>query len=205
LPNLTLPHDPVAAPNRPLPMLTLFRAGRVTVKQFLGALALIALFTGPAFAQEKPESAPTAFSNANPNPWEFSFTSSGYIVPGGQSYVNPVLTANRCWPHLEARYNSEAFNTGSLWVGYNFSKGKKLVLTFTPMVSGVFGNLNGFAPGHVITLTDKRVQLHSQGEYVFDAQNRGGSVFSSCNHRESLPSLPASSANCLRSPIPDRS
>ena len=35
---------------------------------------------------------------------------------------------------LEARYNYEALETGSVWAGYDFNAGKKLVLDLTPMV-----------------------------------------------------------------------
>ncbi len=131
----------------------------------------------PSPPQETTPSAPGASSNAAPNPWAFALTTSGYIVPGGPSYVSPDLTADRGWLHLEARYNYEALETGSLWVGYNFSAGKKLVLNVTPMFGGVFGNLNGVAPGYLFTLTYKKVQLYSSGEFVFDAQNRSGNYF----------------------------
>jgi hypothetical protein len=40
----------------------------------------------------------------------------------------------RGWLHLEARYNYEALETGSVWAGYDFNAGKKLVLDLTPMV-----------------------------------------------------------------------
>jgi hypothetical protein len=149
------------------------------LKRCLGLLALAALHTSPVGAQEKTDTAPAASSNVAPNPWAFSLATSGYIVPGGQSYINPDFTANRGWLHLEARYNSEALDTGSLWIGYNFTAGKKLVLDATVMVGGVFGNLNGVAPGYLVTLTYKRVQLYSEGEYVFDVQNRAGNVFES--------------------------
>jgi hypothetical protein len=58
-----------------------------------------------------------------------------YIVPNDQSYVNPTFTADRNWLHLEARYNNENLRTGSLWMGYNFTAGKKLVLDITPLLS----------------------------------------------------------------------
>lgn len=120
----------------------------------------------PSPPQETTPSAPGASSNAAPNPWAFALTTSGYIVPGGPSYVSPDFTADRGWLHLEARYNYEALETGSLWVGYNFSAGKKLVLNVTPMFGGVFGDLNGVAPGYLFTLTYKKVQLYSSGEFV---------------------------------------
>ena len=135
------------------------------------------LGSGPTLAEETTTNEAPASSNATLNPWAFSFSTSGYIVPDDQSYVSPDFTADRGWLHLEARYNDEALETGSLWAGYNFTTGKKLVLDATPMVGGVFGNLNGVAPGYLITLTYKRVQLYSQGEYVFDTQSRGNSFF----------------------------
>jgi len=137
--------------------------------------------SGPALEQETTAGASPASSNATPNPWAFFLTTSGYIVPDGQSYVSPDFSADRGWIHLEARYNDEALETGSLWAGYNFSAGKKLVLDATPMLGGVFGNLNGVAPGYLVTLTYKRVQLYSQGEYVFDTRNRGSNFFYSWN------------------------
>lgn len=72
---------------------------------------------------------------------------SGYLVPHGQSYASPTFAADHGALHLEARYNYEALRTGSLWAGYNLSVGGKLVLDATPMIGGVFGNVNGVAPG----------------------------------------------------------
>ncbi|MGB6675532.1 MAG: hypothetical protein WBE44_02460 [Terriglobales bacterium] len=130
-----------------------------------------------AVAQETTASVPSVASKAAPNPWALVLTTSGYIVPGGQSYVSPDFTADRNWLHLEARYNYEAHRTGSLWVGYDFSTGKKLVLDLTPMAGAVFGNLNGVAPGYLLTLTYKKLQLYSSGEYVFDIQKRNDNFF----------------------------
>lgn len=133
-----------------------------------------------ALAQETPNT-PAVASDPTANPWAFSLTTSGYIVPGGPYYVSPDFSADRGSLHLEGRYNNEALETGSLWVGYNFTAGKKLVLNVTPMIGGVFGSLNGVAPGYLFTFTYKRVQLYSNGEFVFDAQARGRSFFYNWN------------------------
>ncbi|MGA7841249.1 MAG: hypothetical protein WCA34_10045, partial [Candidatus Acidiferrales bacterium] len=102
------------------------------------------LCASPVFAQTESNSAPTKTAPAStappPNPWEFNLSVSGNVVPNGQSYVSPTLTADRDTLHLEARYNYEAQQTGSLWAGYNLSVGKKVVLEATPMIGGVFGN-----------------------------------------------------------------
>ena len=79
--------------------------------------------------------------------WECSLSISTYLVQNGRDYANPNLVADRGWLHLEARYNYEAIKTGSLWLGYNFSVGKKLALEATPMLGGVFGDITGIAPG----------------------------------------------------------
>ena len=108
------------------------------------------------------------------NAWSFYASLYGYIVPESRDYVNPNFTADRGWLHLEARYNYEALETGSLWVGYNFSVGEKLVFDVAPMLGGVFGELTGIAPGWNLSLSYKRFMLSSQGEYVFDTGDSSG-------------------------------
>jgi hypothetical protein len=109
--------------------------------------------------------------------WSFSVSASTYIVPNDQEYVQPTLTADRGWLHLETRYNYENLETGSAWVGYNFSGGEKLEWEFTPMLGGVFGNTTGIAPGYKFSLTYWKFDLSSEGEFVFDVGNSEGSFF----------------------------
>jgi len=153
----------------------------MTFIRHLGALVAVTLFATQVSAQGANGSAPSDSSKATPNPWAYTLTTSGYVVPKGQSYVSPDFTADRNWLHLETRYNYEALQTASLWAGYNFSLGKKLALQATPMVGTVFGDLNGIAPGCLFTLTYKRVQLYAANEFVFDLQNRGGNFFYTWN------------------------
>ncbi|HEY6369133.1 MAG TPA: hypothetical protein VIX37_01015 [Candidatus Sulfotelmatobacter sp.] len=152
----------------------------MTLKQHFGTVAMLALLTAHGLAQATSGSVPSDSSNT-PSPWAYSLTTSGYIVPGGQSYILPDFTADHGWLHLEARYNSEALRTGSLWACYNFSVGTKLMLNATPMLGGVFGDLNGIAPGCLLTLTYKRVQLYAANEYVFSFQNRYANFFYTWN------------------------
>jgi hypothetical protein len=91
--------------------------------------------------------------------------------------VNPLFTADHDGLHLEARYNYEALETGSLWVGYNLSFGQNLVLDVTPMLGGVFGDFTGIAPGYGFSLSWRGLSLSSQGEFVFDTGNTAGSFF----------------------------
>jgi hypothetical protein len=133
----------------------------------LAAFALIVSLASHAIAQTV--SAPPTHNSRPPStkPWEFSVITDGFIIPDQQSYVNPDFMADRGWLHLEARYNSEDFRTGSAWIGYNFTAGKKLVLNVTPMIGGVFGNTNGVAPGCEASLTYKKLQGSISNEFVF--------------------------------------
>ncbi len=143
------------------------------------ALAFIAFVT--ILASEK-ASAGTSMS-ATPVPeqeeknWSFSISASTYIVPDDREYVQPTLTADYEWLHLETRYNYENLGTGSVWLGYNFSVGKEIVLEATPMLGGVFGQTNGIAPGYRFALSYGKLELSSEGEFVFDTGNSEDGFF----------------------------
>jgi hypothetical protein len=109
--------------------------------------------------------------------WSFSASAYTYIVPDSRDYVQPTFTADRGWLHLEARYNYEALDTGSAWVGYNFSGGEKLAWEFTPLLGGVFGDITGVAPGYKGSLSWWKLELYSEGEYVFDTGSSSDSFF----------------------------
>jgi hypothetical protein len=109
--------------------------------------------------------------------WSFSAWAYTYLVPDNQDYVQPTITADHGWLHLEARYNYEALETGSAWVGYNFGGGEKLSWEFTPMLGGVFGETTGIAPGYKGSVSWWKLELYSEGEYVFDTRDSSGSFF----------------------------
>jgi hypothetical protein len=147
------------------------------IKQTLVAFAVAGILVTSAFGQATTGSEPDSSGSSAGNPWSFSLTAAGYVVPHSEFFVSPTVTAEREWLHLEARYNYENQHTGSLWVGYNFSVGHKLVFEATPMIGGVFGNTTGLAPGYEVSLSYKRTVLSSSGEYVFDTKNKNGSFF----------------------------
>lgn len=141
-------------------------------------IAAVVLLSGQAVAQQTtnnlPASSPAA---ADTKQWSFSVTTLVYVLPHERSYVAPTFTADRQALHLEARYNYEDQETGSLWVGYNFSFGEKLAVEITPMIGAVFGNTNGVAPGYRGSISYKGIALDTEGEYVFDAKDRSGNFF----------------------------
>jgi hypothetical protein len=130
-----------------------------------------------ALATDPATNPPSVLAPASERAWSFSLSASGYLVPGARDYVQPTFSADRDWLHLEARYNDEALDTGSVWVGYNFSCGDRLSLEFTPMLGGVMGDLTGIAPGYEFTLGYGKLQLYSEGEYVCATHDSSGSFF----------------------------
>jgi len=45
------------------------------------------------------------------------------------------------------------------------------------MVGGVFGNTTGVAPGYLASIGWKKLELSTEGEFVFDTKVRDGSFF----------------------------
>jgi hypothetical protein len=117
------------------------------------ALVLVAM---PALAEEEPRE------------WSFSASAYAYFVPDDSNYVQPTVTADRARLHLEARYNYEARDTGSVWIGFNFAGGDTVSWELTPIVGAVVGDARGFAPGYETWLGWKRLELYSEGEYFID-------------------------------------
>jgi hypothetical protein len=91
-----------------------------------------------------------------------------YVVADGDDYVQPTVRLDYDRWHVEGRYNYEAQDSGSVWLGYKFSGGDKLEWELTPMIGGIFGDVEGVAPGYLGALRWKRFELYSEGEYVFD-------------------------------------
>jgi hypothetical protein len=130
-----------------------------------------------AAACSVPLAAQTEASTTTGRSWDFNASLSGYLIEDGQSYVSPTFSGDRGALHLEARYNYEAQQTGSLWAGYNLKAGKELVLEATPMIGGVFGRVDGVAPGLEFTLTYKKLQLYSANEYILSTNSKADNFF----------------------------
>ena len=150
-------------------------------------LVVAFLAAGQTLAQTAPTAPlPTPASSAQVSsaqvssadaPWEISLAVYGYLVHDQDSYVDPIVAADRGWLHLEGRYNYEDLRTGSVWIGYNFTAGKKWVFKITPMIGGVFGRANGIAPGCTASLAYKRLTLSISNEYVFNTSDKSASFY----------------------------
>jgi hypothetical protein len=141
--------------------------------------------SGSGFAQETATEALSTTTNTQPavaqepegKAWSFSASAFTYLVPESREYVQPTIAADRRSLHLEARYNYEALDTVSTWIGYNFSFGDKLALEFTPMLGGVFGDTYGVAPGYKFALSWWKLELSGEGEYLFNTDGWSDSFF----------------------------
>lgn len=113
------------------------RAARRAATATITAAALAT--SGPARCAE-----PGAASGA---PWSFSLTGFYYFPRQDDNFGLVIGQATKGPLLIEARYNYEALDTGSLWVGHTFAGGEALTWEVTPMVGAVFGELTGAAPG----------------------------------------------------------
>jgi len=140
---------------------------------FVITTILLALCRAVALAESN--AAPEG--EAKTNRWSYSASLYTYIVPDGRDYSQPTISAARGGLHLEARYNYEALDTASVWLGYNYSGGEKLTWEFTPMLGGAFGDVAGLAPGYKGSLAWWKLEFYSEGEYFIDTGDRSGKFF----------------------------
>jgi hypothetical protein len=128
---------------------------------------VVVLFTGVVRGAEE----------AAADEWSFSASAYTFVVDDSRDYVSPIVTADRGCLHLEARYNYEDLDTGSVFAGYNFEWGDDVAIGLTPMLGGVFGDTNGVAPGYRFFLSWKRLEFSSEGEYLFDLDDNSDNFF----------------------------
>ena len=120
-------------------------------------VALLSVTPSAAFAQ-----AASAVTE-----WEFEASLYNYFLPEESDFLVSAFAADRGWLHLEARFNSEALDTGSVWIGYNFDGGDTVTWDLTPMLGAAFGDTDGIAPGYKGSLGWRKFEFYSEGAFVF--------------------------------------
>jgi len=143
------------------------------------AFAALLLAVGQASAQapegaQASAAAPAADAGKG---WTFAASAYTYLLPDARDYLQPTLAADRGRLHLEARYNYEDYDTGSAWVGVNFSGGSSIGWEFTPMIGGVVGTTTGIAPAYSGLLYWRAIEFSSEGEFVIVPDDIPGSFF----------------------------
>jgi hypothetical protein len=121
-----------------------------------------------------------ALAAAAPAPaedWSFAFSGFVFDPPEDSPYFAPIFYADRGGLHLEARFNYEDLETGSVFIGKNLEAGEKVVLTVVPLFGVVLGNTMGVAPGAEVEIAWRRLSLYAESEYVFDLEESDSSFF----------------------------
>lgn len=100
--------------------------------------------------------------------WELSATGYYYALDNQSDYLSAIATADRDALHLEARYNYEALDSGSLFVGWTFSGGDALTWELRPILGAVLGSTQGIAPGFEASVAYGIVDFYTEAEYMHD-------------------------------------
>jgi hypothetical protein len=127
------------------------RTQRIASVCLLCALSLLA---GPARAEE------------NAQGWSMNLSGALYVLPHEDNYFQPTFRADRGRTHLEARYNYEDHQTGSLFAGANYGIAGSASIFAIPMIGVVAGQTDGLAPGLELGLTWWRIDLYGEAEYL---------------------------------------
>jgi hypothetical protein len=145
-------------------------------------IAATALLLGAmtCIAQEAALATATSSTAAAPG-WAYSATGMYYSFRNQDDFTLAVATADQGRLHIEARYNYEAIDSGSLFVGWKFSGGEKLTWEVTPILGAVFGQKEGIAPGFEASIGYGIVDFYTETEYVRDLEVRQDSFTYSWN------------------------
>jgi hypothetical protein len=124
------------------------------------ALALALAASGPAIA-------------ADDERLSGSITGYYYAMRDQPDFGVGVATLDyRRW-HFEARYNYEAENAGSAFVGYKFKGGDSLTFEITPIVGALFGSARGVVPGLEASVAWRSLDAYVEAEYVDNRRDPG--------------------------------
>ena len=88
-----------------------------------------------------------------------------------------VAAINRGALHLEARYNYEVRDAGSLFVGWKFSGGDAVTFEITPILGALFGAGRGVVPGVEASVAYGSVDAYIEAEYVHDTAQSSDSYY----------------------------
>lgn len=145
----------------------------------MSTLAIVGagLLAAAARAQDAIGDAPVAAPPAEEPAWTFGLSAYHYSPPEDDDYLQPTVTADRGALHLEVRHNYEDRDTASAWVGTNLSTGDEVSLELTPMLGAAVGDTDGVAVGYRGALGWERLELFSEGEYLYDLDEADDSFF----------------------------
>jgi hypothetical protein len=107
----------------------------------------------------------------------FNFSFQQYYLPDDRDLTTPVMSLYTDDLLIEARYNYESRDVGSVWLGKSFSFGDKWEFEFIPMLGGLYGSEHGMAPGLKADIVRGSLNFYSELEYVFNFNTREDNFF----------------------------
>jgi hypothetical protein len=128
--------------------------------------ALVAILGLAAMEANAGESAADAEAN-----WSGNVTGYYYAMRNEPDFGVGVAALNRGPLHLEARYNYEVHDAGSVFVGWNFSGGESVTFQITPIIGALVGGARGVVPGFEASVAWRMLDAYIEAEYVHDNQN----------------------------------
>jgi len=118
---------------------------------------------------------PALAADAGDREWTGAITGNYYAMRDQPDFGVGVGTLDRGPLHLEARYNYEARNAGSAFVGWKFSAGDTVTIDVTPIIGGLFGAARGVIPGVEASVGWRSFDIYVEAEYVHDLADSSAS------------------------------
>ncbi len=109
--------------------------------------------------------------------WRGAVTGSYYAMRDEPDFGVGVATLARGRLHLEGRWNYEAIDAGSAFVGWTFAGGDTVTWEVTPIVGVLFGSGRGVIPGVEASVAWKAFDAYVEAEYVDDRREPGSRYF----------------------------
>jgi hypothetical protein len=106
-----------------------------------------------------------------------SVTGFYYAMSDQPDFGVGVASINLGALHLEGRYNYEARDAGSAFLGWKFSGGDTVSFEFTPIAGVLFGAARGAIPGFEASVAYRSLDAYIEAEYVYDSENHSDSYF----------------------------
>ena len=120
---------------------------------------------------------PTTALAAEPPVTTVAATAYYYAMRDEPDFAVGVTTLDHGSWHLEARYNYEAHNAGSAFIGWKFSGGEAITFEVTPMVGALFGAARGVVPGVEASIAWGPFDAYVEAEYVNDRNSADASYY----------------------------
>ena len=108
-----------------------------------------------------------------PVPTSVAVTGYYYSMRDEPDFGVGVATVDHGPWHFETRYNYEAHNAASAFVGWTFSGGDAVTFEVTPIVGALFAAGRGFIPGVEASVAWGPLDAYIEAEYVDDRNQPG--------------------------------